>query len=100
MGYRFGNWYIDMVIYHIDMVILDVDMGDEANDMGDDSIHAVISHIDMGYLVTLPVVRSPSSPWFYGMVLHVFSYSTNLHMYYDKVPKAINFRAPAQKNQS
>jgi hypothetical protein len=42
-----------MVIYHIDMVILDIDMGDEANDMGDDRINTVISHIDMGYLVTL-----------------------------------------------
>jgi len=53
MGYRFGIRYIDMVIYYIDMVILDIDMGDEANDMGDDSIDTVISHIDMGYLVTL-----------------------------------------------
>jgi hypothetical protein len=35
------------------MVILDIDMGDEANDMGDDRINTVISHIDMGYLVTL-----------------------------------------------
>ena len=34
--------------------------GDEANDMGDDSIDTVISHIDMGYLVTLP--RCPSAP--------------------------------------
>jgi len=42
-----------MAIYHIDMVILDIDMGDEANDMGDDRINTVISHIDMGYLVTL-----------------------------------------------
>jgi hypothetical protein len=25
-----------------------------ANDMGDNSIDTVISHIDMGYLVTLP----------------------------------------------
>jgi hypothetical protein len=33
-GYRFGIW---------------------ANDMGDDSIVTVISHIDMGYLVTLAV---------------------------------------------
>jgi hypothetical protein len=33
MGYRYGTW---------------------ANDMGDDSIDTVISHIDMGYLVTLP----------------------------------------------
>ncbi len=32
-GYRYGIW---------------------ANDMGDDSIDMVISHIDMGYLVTLP----------------------------------------------
>jgi len=53
MGYRFGIRRIDMVIYHIDMFILDIDMGDEANDMGDDSIDTVISHIDMGYLVTL-----------------------------------------------
>jgi hypothetical protein len=53
MGYRFGIWVIVMVIYHIDMVILDIDMGDEANDMGDDSIDTVISHIDMGCLVTL-----------------------------------------------
>jgi hypothetical protein len=42
-----------MVIYHIDMVILETDMGDEANDMGDERIDTVISHIDMGYLVTL-----------------------------------------------
>ena len=42
-----------MVIYHIDMVILEIDMGDEANDMGDERIDTVISHIDMGYLVTL-----------------------------------------------
>jgi hypothetical protein len=54
MGYRCGIRHIDMVIYHIDMVILDTDMGDEANDMGEDSIDTVISHIDMGYLVTLP----------------------------------------------
>jgi len=27
MCYRYGIWYIDIVIYHIDMVILDVDMG-------------------------------------------------------------------------
>ena len=26
MGYRYGRWYIAMVIYHIDMVILDIDM--------------------------------------------------------------------------
>jgi len=45
-----------MIIYHIDVVILDIDMGDEANDMGDDSIDTVISHIDMGYFVTLHVV--------------------------------------------
>jgi len=25
MGYRYGIWYIDMVIFHIDMAILDVD---------------------------------------------------------------------------
>ena len=53
MGHRFGIRCIDMVIYHIDMVILDIDMGDEADDMADDSIDTVISHIDMGYLVTL-----------------------------------------------
>jgi hypothetical protein len=53
MVYRFGIRYIDMVIYRIDMVILDIDMGDEANDMGDDCIDTVISHIVMGYLVTL-----------------------------------------------
>jgi hypothetical protein len=50
MCYRFGIWYIDMVI-------LDIDMGYEANDMGDDSIDTVISHIDMGYLVTLTQMR-------------------------------------------
>jgi len=27
MCYRYGRWYIDMVIYHIGMVILDIDMG-------------------------------------------------------------------------
>jgi len=27
MGYLYGIWYIDMVIYHIDMIILDIDMG-------------------------------------------------------------------------
>ena len=27
MGYRYGIWYVDMVIYHIDMVIRDIDMG-------------------------------------------------------------------------
>ena len=27
MGYRYGIWWIDMVIYHIDMVILDIDVG-------------------------------------------------------------------------
>ena len=54
MVYRYGTSFINMVIYHIDMVILDIDMGDEANDMGDDCIDTVISHIDMGYLVTLP----------------------------------------------
>ena len=53
MVYRYEIWVIDMEIYHIDMVILHIDMGDEANDMGDDSIDTVISHIDMGYLVTL-----------------------------------------------
>jgi len=26
MGYRYGIWDIDMVIYHTDMVILDIDM--------------------------------------------------------------------------
>jgi len=55
MEYVLSIWVmvIVMVIYHIDMVILDIDMGDEANDMGDDSIDVVISHIDLGYLVTL-----------------------------------------------
>jgi hypothetical protein len=53
-----------MVIYHIDMVILDIDMGDEANDMGDDSIDTVISHIDMGYLVTL-VTADGAARWMY-----------------------------------
>ena len=42
-----------MVFYNIDMFILDIDMGDEANDMGDVRIDMVISHIDMGYLVSL-----------------------------------------------
>jgi hypothetical protein len=51
---------IDMVIYHIDMVILDIDMRDEANDVGDDSIDTVISHIDMGYLVTLHPTEAAS----------------------------------------
>jgi hypothetical protein len=60
MGYRFGIRCIDMVIYHIDMVILDIDMGDEANDMGDASIDTVISHIDMGYLVTLAPPPPPN----------------------------------------
>jgi len=55
--YRYGIRYTDMVIDHIDMVILDIDMGDEANDMGDDSIDTVISHIDMGYLVTLKPLK-------------------------------------------
>jgi len=61
MGYGLSIWdrCIDMVIYHIDMVILDIDMGDEANDMGDDSIDTVISHIDIGYLVTLFHVNTP-----------------------------------------
>jgi hypothetical protein len=27
MDYRYGIWYVDMVIYHIDMVILDIEMG-------------------------------------------------------------------------
>jgi len=53
MTYRYGILVIDMVIYHIDTVILDIDMGDGANDMGDDRIDTVISHVDMGYLVTL-----------------------------------------------
>jgi hypothetical protein len=26
MAYRYGIWYIDIVIYHIDMVIRDIDM--------------------------------------------------------------------------
>jgi len=59
MRYPFGIWYVDMVIYHIDMVTLHFDMGAEANDMGDDSIDTVISHIDMGYLVTLALVDDP-----------------------------------------
>ena len=29
MCYRYGMWYIDMIICHIDMVILDIDMGYE-----------------------------------------------------------------------
>ncbi len=37
-GYRYGIW---------------------ANDMGDDSIDMVISHIDMGYLVTLMCESAP-----------------------------------------
>jgi hypothetical protein len=45
------------------MVILDIDMGDEANDMGDDSIDTVISHIDMGYLVTLGQGRGRRVSW-------------------------------------
>ena len=53
MCYRFGIWYVDMVIYNIDMVISHIDIGDEAKNMGDDSIDTVISHIDMGYIVTL-----------------------------------------------
>jgi hypothetical protein len=47
-----------MVIHHIDMIILDIVMGDGANDMGDDNIDTVISHIDMGCLVTLAHVSS------------------------------------------
>jgi len=27
MRYRYGIWYIDIVIYHMDVVILDLDMG-------------------------------------------------------------------------
>jgi len=27
LGYRYGIWYVAMVIYHIDTVILDIDMG-------------------------------------------------------------------------
>ena len=27
MGYRYGIWYVDMVMCHINMVILDIDMG-------------------------------------------------------------------------
>jgi hypothetical protein len=56
MEYLISIW--DMV-YQYDYLpyrygpILDIDMGDEANDMGDDSIDMVISHIDIGYLVTL-----------------------------------------------
>jgi len=51
MSYQYGTWYIDMVD---DMVIYHIDRhGIWANDMGDDNIDKVISHIDMGYLVTL-----------------------------------------------
>jgi hypothetical protein len=46
-----------MIIYHIDMVILDIDMGD-------DSIDTVISHIDVGYIVTLePPNLARWRPW-------------------------------------
>jgi len=69
MCYRFGIWYIDMVIYHIDMVILDIDMGDEANDMGDDSIDMVISRINMGYLVTLRRVHTRLWEWGVGVLV-------------------------------
>ena len=27
MGYRYGIWYIDVVIKHINIVVLDIDMG-------------------------------------------------------------------------
>ena len=40
-GYRYGIW---------------------ANDMGDESTDMVISHIDMGYFVTLGLASSTSSP--------------------------------------
>ena len=74
-----------MDIFHIHMVTLDIDMGCGlmtwemigsirsspisiwdilscrygiwANDMGDDGIDTVVSHIDMGYLVTLVPTR-------------------------------------------
>jgi len=49
-----------MVIYHIDMIILGYRCGIWANDMRDDSIDTVISHIDMGHLVTL----CPADPTF------------------------------------
>jgi hypothetical protein len=48
-------WYIDMAIHHIDMVILDIHMGD-------DSIDTVISHIDMGSLVSLPLPAHDGAP--------------------------------------
>ena len=68
MVYRYGMWYIDMVIYHIDVVILDIDMGDEANDMGDDSIDTVISHIDMEYIVTL-VIKLFRVPYYPQLII-------------------------------
>jgi len=40
-GYRYGMWANDVGNDNIDTV-------------GDDNIHTVISHIDMGNLVTLP----------------------------------------------
>jgi len=54
MSYRHEIWYIDMVINHIDVVILDIDIG-----YGIMIWEMVISHIDMGYLVTL-VLRTSS----------------------------------------
>jgi hypothetical protein len=45
-----------MMIYHIDMVILDIDMGYGLMiwEMTVSIVTVMISHIDMGYLVTLP----------------------------------------------
>jgi len=54
MGYRYGIWYIDMVIHHIDMVILDIDMGYGLMIWDMTVSNMVILDIDMGYLVTLP----------------------------------------------
>jgi hypothetical protein len=53
-GYRYGIW---------------------SNDMGDDSIDTVISHIDMGYLVTLAYTRplfSSTSALFVGCTRPLF----------------------------
>ena len=60
MGYRYGIWYIDMVIHHIDMVILDIDMGYKTSiwEMTV-SILFVMLDIDMGYLVLwLPLTEA------------------------------------------
>ena len=64
MCYRYGIWYIDMVIYHIDMVILDTDMGYgsmiwemtvsiRSSPIVINHIVMVDDHIDIGYFVTL-----------------------------------------------